>query len=87
MFDLSQGILPAPLNQYFTDAESIHIHKTRHCRNLRKPNFKLRVSSNSILWKGPEIWNNLPDHMRTTPTRIAYKKKIKLFLISVYTST
>lgn len=53
--------LPSSLTHLFTLTQDIHSHETRHSFNYKMtiPKIRTVVASQSILLKGPQIWNNL----------------------------
>jgi hypothetical protein len=53
--------LPSSLTHLFTLTQDIHSHETRHSFNYKitVPKIRTVIASQSILLKGPQIWNNL----------------------------
>ena len=54
--------LPSTLNNIFVISNEVHHHETRHSAQMKLNNYKYNnvVTGQSLLRKGPEIWNSLP---------------------------
>ena len=65
MYNYNNHNLPSPLLNNFTLNYSIHDHHTRQYMHFRAINCRLNTAFQSILYKGPQIWNSLPDKIRS----------------------
>ena len=63
---------------------SFHRYETRSGDLLRKPRDRLHQFTNSFLNKGIEIWNSLPNEIKTSKTLTPLKSKYKIELLSKY---
>ena len=84
MYKLMNKSLPVPLQKYFNTVDSVHSRNLRENRNLRKPNFKINSSTQSVLWRGPELWNSLPDKIKAIDKGKAFSKHLKNHLLDIY---
>ena len=55
-----------------------HVFYNITSHNLLVPNFQLTQSKNSILYKGVDMWNNLPNNLKQIDTFSAFKDKTEL---------
>ena len=63
-----------------------HNYNTRN-RNLLVPVYhRLTLTQHSISKRGPDVWNNIPDHIKNLNSFPLFKKYLKEFLISSYSS-
>ena len=68
------------LPRFYSD----HQYPTR-ASNLPQSNFqRLTVTQQSVYFRAPAIWNSLPDHIKSSPSLNSFKKRTKLYLISIY---
>ena len=63
-----------------------HDHHTRGSSDLRPGNARLTLTLNSMSVVGPNIWNDIPDDIKNSPSRNSFKLKYKKFLLSFYAS-
>ena len=63
-----------------------HEHDTRGANDLISAQSRLRVTSNSIHFTGPQIFNSIPIEIRTKPTRNSFKYCFKQHLLSQYSN-
>ena len=60
MFMYIYGNLPYSLSDIFIFTYDIHIHETKQSSQIRPfANYAVR-SSNTLIYKGPVIWNAIP---------------------------
>ena len=55
-----------------------HVFYNITSHNLLVPNFQLTQFKNSILYKGVDMWNNLPNNLKQIDTFSAFKDKTEL---------
>ena len=67
--------LPEALSDIFTRTHSVHEHLTRQHDSLRPPACRLAITLNSILCKGPSIWNSLPSTLQNKHHQSVFIKK------------
>jgi len=63
---------------------SLRTHKTDPL-NLRKPNSKSKVGTNSFCLKGPLMWNDIPQELKSIGRSGNFKLKLKFYLLNQYT--
>ena len=54
--------------------------------NLRLPVARSKVGSNSFCIKGADIWNKLPNELKTIESRSSFKNRIKQHLLNSYST-
>ena len=62
----------------------LHSYNTRGSLNFHLPQIRTTVAKNSIFFKGPTIWNNLPIHIKSSPSLNIFKRRYKSLLINRY---
>ena len=80
MYMCSHKVLPASIMSYFNVNSSIHNYFTRSNRNYNIPCARTTLFQKSILYNGPKIWNEIPNHIKTSLSLNIFKKKYKLYL-------
>ena len=60
MYNYVQRSLPHYLSDIFAFTQDIHIHETRQTSHICPFTSLIVKSSNSLLCKGPFIWNRIP---------------------------
>lgn len=58
---------------------NIHEHETRQNNNIALPNVKTRIGLNTILYRGCQLFNNLPQNTQDTTSIGKFKHYIKQF--------
>src|SRR6218665_1156145 len=64
MFKFNRGLLPKVFSTYFVMVSDIHTHLTRSAKDYRVTFSRTNIRSFSIKATGPNIWNDLPSHLR-----------------------
>ncbi len=59
MYQYAHETLPLAINNIYLTTSSIHDHNTRQSTQLRTCHPRTNLSANSILCKGPTLWNKL----------------------------
>ena len=72
MFSYTHMALPEPLSNLFNYTTNVHDHQTRQSEAIRANFFRTTTADKSALNTGPDIWNKLPDYIKT-------KRNIKSF--------
>lgn len=62
----------------------IMTHTGRRAHMLRIPLCRTSHAQQSVLVRGARLWNHLPDHLKTCPTKYNFKRKLKEVLLSTY---
>ena len=79
--------LPEPLSNIFIYTHSIHSHHTRQSRSMRPLACRLSSSRNSVLFKGPTVWNSLPSELQNKSSLFTFNKHLKDSMIRKYRYT
>ena len=61
-----------------------HVYETRYNHHLLPTFQRLATTQKSISFKGPQIWNSLPSHIKASVSTKIFKNKYKKYLISSY---
>ena len=83
MFKYSKNLLPF-FHDAFIPNSDIHSYPTRHRSDLHLNNPKLLLALKSIRHHGPDIWNSLPDHIKSRTSIFSFKATIKKYIITNY---
>ena len=70
------------LNTYNT--QPVHNYLTRNQYSLPIPRPNLTLFKHSLMYLGPKIWNQLPSHIKHSPSLSSFKDKLKRHLLSSY---
>jgi exonuclease III len=84
LYKFSKQLLPKPLQCLFRTHSSLHKYNTRNKNNPCIPLNKSASTINSIIQKGPIIWQNVPNEIKISRTISIFKWKFKKYLISKY---
>ena len=71
-------------NSDSSDFNRIHSYFTRN-RDALLPHFsRITLTQQSILHSAPNVWNSLPDRLKSIERIVLFKKNLKDFLIDTY---
>jgi hypothetical protein len=82
MYKYVNGFLPEALQDLFIETQDIHLHFTRQNRHLRPKITRLKSSQNSLLFKGPTIWNALPTNMKEQSNVNSFNYKLMNYFLN-----
>ena len=83
MFKHINKLLPF-FHDTFTPNSEIHTYPTRHRNDLHLNNPKLLLAHRSIRHHGPDIWNSLPEEIKSRTSLFSFKATLKKFIVSNY---
>ena len=86
MFMCSKRLLPPVMLSKFSLNNSVHNHNTRNSVNYHLPKVRTNTSKNTIFFKGPILWNHLPNTVKNAPSLNSFKRAYKSHLLSLYSS-
>jgi len=69
--------LPAVSSAYYNRNKMIHTHNTRSKDNMHMESFSSTLGQRSIIYKGPSLWNTLPDEMKGIRSVSLFAHKLK----------
>ena len=81
MYSYTKGSLPSAFSNYFSLNNSIHKHYTRSSEKFHMKFTGTNYGRFSIKYKGPMIWNTLPDVLKNIKSLQMFKKRIKNFCV------
>ena len=63
-----------------------HNYSTRHSvsQNLNSAFQRLTLTQHSISYRGPKVWNEVPENIKSLPRFTQFRKKYRSFLLSSY---
>lgn len=67
-------------NITFTKNNSIHIHNTRQINDFALINVKSNFGKKSVYFRGIQIYNSLPEDLKSVTNIVKFKTKLKMFL-------
>ena len=80
MYKYVNGQLPKPLLHIFDQTQTVHAYSTRQSSHLRPRFNRLNTTLQSLLYKGPSIWNCLPDYLKVEPSIKSFIFKLRRHL-------
>ena len=82
---------PSPIKDMLTlDRQSTSHNLRSHTADplhLRTPLSRCKTSSNSFCFKGPQLWNNLPQEIKEIQSKSIFKSTLKRYLLNSYHET
>ena len=84
MYSFSTGNLPPKFDSFFSVNNSIHSYNKRHASFFWLPLCRTNIRQFSISFQGPRFFDTLSSEIKTTPTLMSFKHKLKDFLINNY---
>ena len=63
---------------------TMHQLNTRNRTLAFAPFHRLSTCQHAVSFRGPQIWNNLPPHIRAVESLPSFKKSLKKYLIEQY---
>ena len=82
MYSYTKGSLPSAFSNYFSMNNSIHEHYTRSSEKLHMKFTRTNYGRFSIKYKGPMIWNTLPDVLKNIKSLQMFRKELKTFVLN-----
>ena len=82
MYNYIHGILPTTFSEYFERNRNVHQCNTRQADDLRVPFARLNVRIFSIKIHGAQVWNSLPQYIKSATSINDFKKILRNFLIN-----
>ena len=80
MYRYHHNTLPNKLGLIFNRNNEIHNYNTRHSNDPYKQRKLTAKATQSISYKGPNLWNNLPLNIKQSKTIYSFSTKIKKML-------
>ena len=71
-----------PLQKLFITHSNIHNYGTRNRLNPRKGEYVGNVTEKSFIVKGPQIWSEIPDAIKSCDTLKVFSNKRKIWLMN-----
>ena len=83
MYKCVNGLAPSYLTDYFTQSSHFHNYSTRHALNgrLHLPKPRTEYFKRSLMYKGPQLWNVLPQELINANISLnSFKWKVKQYI-------
>jgi len=77
MYMCHKNVLPGSLLMYFDVNSTVHNYETRSANNYRLPLIRTNAFQKSIFFKGPKIWNEIPNDIKSSLSLNVFKKNYK----------
>ena len=84
MFKYSANLLPPSFQNFFIHNANIHSYPTRRSSDFHLNNPKTLKAHKSIRHHGPDIWNSLPETLKSRTSLYSFKTYAKKFILSQY---
>ena len=84
MFQTHESKLPISLSYLFLKNSKIHNYSTRQQNLFHLPRKRTKFAQNTVFYTGPKFWNNLPLHIKSSPSLPIFKRRLKLHLLAPY---
>ena len=85
MYKYKNNLLPQSFHNFFTLNSDIHSYPTRISSDFHLINPKLLIAHKSIRHHGPDLWNSLPESIKSSNSIYSFKRLVKKMLLSEYT--
>ena len=82
MFLCHKRLVPINILLNFSYNSSFHDYNTRQSSHFHTPQVKTNVSKLSIFYKGPIVWNALPQNIKESPSLNVFRRRYKGFIFS-----
>ena len=79
MYNCINGILLSTFSDYFVRNRDVHQCNTRQADDLRLPFGRLDVRKFTIKIHGAQVWNSLPQYIRSATAINVFKMEVKIF--------
>ena len=77
MYKYTTNILPISFQSFFTYNANVHSYPTRRSADLHLNNPRTILAQKSIRHHGPDIWNSLPESIKSSTSLNAFKATAK----------
>ena len=78
IFKYLNDMLPLSFQNFYTLNKTIHAYPTRNSSNFHLVNPKLLIAQRSIRHHGPDLWNPLPDSIKSSCSLYSFKAKVNV---------
>jgi len=84
VYKQKHDLLPEIFTNLFTENNQIHKYKTRQTNNIHQKHPVNKFGKLTTDYQGANIWNNIPNSIRTLKTVKTFSKKLKRTYINTY---
>ncbi len=84
MYQYHNSDLPTSLSNLFTRNNNIHNHRTRHRNHPHFTHRRTALTAQSIIYKGPKLWQTIPQLTKNCKTIYSFSRNIKHHIIQNY---
>ena len=86
MFKNARQKLARTFESYFILSNAVHNHYTRGSTKYFLPYCRTVGRSHSFKLSGPRVWNSLPPDVIAVESESIFKKRLKKYLLEMYTN-
>ena len=80
-YKILNNLCPGSLHGKFTMRSQISAYETRNCHDISIPKRNLEFPKRSFHYSAAKLWNEIPLEIRNSPTILAFKRKLKAYLL------
>ncbi len=84
MYNYCHNSLPSTFNNMFKTNANNHNYNTRNASDFKYPKIRTELGRKSISYQGVNIWNDIPNQIKTCKNMKSFKHSYKEDLISKY---
>ena len=84
MYKYNTNLLPLSFQSFFTYNANIHSYPTRRSTDFHLNNPRTLLAHKSIRHHGPDIWNSLPESVKSRTSLHSFKATAKKYVLSKY---
>lgn len=77
---MRMGDLPSYFSDLVRYVGEVQPYQLRNVNNLRLPNYRNTITQNSVIYKGFQIFNSLPEHVKLETNFNIYKRNVNEFV-------
>ena len=77
-----KDLLPTIYKDYFTSNSSVHTHNTRLKEGLHVERYRTNYGQKTIKYRGPKLWNSLPQSLKEPCSTKLFKINYKKFILN-----
>ena len=84
MYMCSKGLLPFSISSKFLLNSNVYAYNTRRANDYHLCHVRTNISKNTVFYKGPLIWTEIPFDLKMKPSLNSFKRNYKFLLLNSY---
>ena len=77
MYKVEHGMVPETLSNFFIKVSERSLKDTRQSNDFHLPLLRTKPARRSLTYRGPVLWNALPNEIRLRPSLQSFKRALK----------